>query len=604
MIIPRIVLLSLLMLASRVHGAVFVVDQYGGGTHTSIQAAINDAYDGDEIIVNEGRYREGIDFLGKAVTIRSRDPYDDAVVAATVIDGDALGHVVTFASGEPRTARLMGVTVFGGFAELGGGVFCVGATRPTLRRNVLVENFAALHGGGVYCADGAAPLLVDNEIRSNRCIGRGAGVYVADAAPVVRDNVIEFNVAACSSGGGVQVAPGGSGAVIVGNLIAHNSAIFGGGMQVDGSAPWVVGNHFLSNAAVPRGGAFSCANGAPRFYSNVLEGNQAAYGAAIEYNRGGGSLRGNTIVSNRVETAAVCLFLNSSRVELLGNIVAFHDAGIAVQALTGSTITGSHNCLFANAGGDTSGTVTLEETMSDDPLLAAVGFWEQVVGDEVPLCRQSHMRATLTGRVGSGEARFEVADYGSKFRVDVRDIPPGSYPVQLAGKRVGTLQTDERGRGRLEYSDEDGDFPPDFPHVRDGDVVEVGSVLAGAFVREVLAAFPERYRPGDAHLSVGSPCRDAYAAGEDWPPPGDRDVDGQPRVAGEGMDIGADEFIAAGTGDADGDDDVDLADYGVFQDCFGVAPLSPACAPHDLYDDGRIDLADLRLFLALLTGPG
>ena len=46
----------------------------------SIQDAIDIASNGDEIIVFAGTYNEAIDFLGKAITVRSTDPTDRAVV--------------------------------------------------------------------------------------------------------------------------------------------------------------------------------------------------------------------------------------------------------------------------------------------------------------------------------------------------------------------------------------------------------------------------------------------------------------------------------------------------------------------------------------------
>jgi len=66
----------------------------------SIQTAIDNAVDTDEIVVAPGTYFETIDFLGKAVTIRSMDPLDPVVVMNTVIDGEGSLHVVQCLSGE------------------------------------------------------------------------------------------------------------------------------------------------------------------------------------------------------------------------------------------------------------------------------------------------------------------------------------------------------------------------------------------------------------------------------------------------------------------------------------------------------------------------
>ena len=68
------------------------------GDFVTIQGAIADAgtVNGDEIVVTAGTYVENIDFLGKAITLRSAsgDPTD------TIIDGGGSGTVVTCDSGE------------------------------------------------------------------------------------------------------------------------------------------------------------------------------------------------------------------------------------------------------------------------------------------------------------------------------------------------------------------------------------------------------------------------------------------------------------------------------------------------------------------------
>jgi len=60
-------------------------------------------------------------------------------------------------------------------------------------------------------------------------------------------------------------------------------------------------------------------------------------------------------------------------------------------------------------------------------------------------------------------------------------------------------------------------------------------------------------------------------------------------------------------GDFDGDGDVDLSDFTVFQLCFGgsnnpPAPTCPAGADADLDGDGDVDLADFLIFQQNFTG--
>lgn len=62
---------------------------------TTIQAAIDIAVNGDEIIVAPGSYFEHIDFIGKAVFLHS-----SAGAATTIIDGGGVGPVVNCTSFE------------------------------------------------------------------------------------------------------------------------------------------------------------------------------------------------------------------------------------------------------------------------------------------------------------------------------------------------------------------------------------------------------------------------------------------------------------------------------------------------------------------------
>ncbi len=79
------------------------------GPGDSIQAAIDAAVDGDEIVVAPGTYFETIDFLGKAITLRSSNGPE-----VTIIDAQGVGSVVTCDSGEGPGTVLEGFTITGG----------------------------------------------------------------------------------------------------------------------------------------------------------------------------------------------------------------------------------------------------------------------------------------------------------------------------------------------------------------------------------------------------------------------------------------------------------------------------------------------------------
>ena len=116
-----------------------------------IQSAINASANGDTIIVAPGRYIENIDFLGKAITLRSIDPSDPATVAETIIDGNRSGSCVTFRSGETESSVITGFTITNGRAEYGGGIICDHAS-PVIEGNTIVGNQAKGGGGVAFLA--------------------------------------------------------------------------------------------------------------------------------------------------------------------------------------------------------------------------------------------------------------------------------------------------------------------------------------------------------------------------------------------------------------------------------------------------------------------
>jgi hypothetical protein len=106
-----------------------------GKRYSSIQPAIDDADDGDTILVSEGTYYENIDFKGKAITLTSADPCDPNVVAGTVIDAGASGDVVTFNTSEEADSLITGFTLTNGSR----GIYC-DETSPTITYCKIINN--------------------------------------------------------------------------------------------------------------------------------------------------------------------------------------------------------------------------------------------------------------------------------------------------------------------------------------------------------------------------------------------------------------------------------------------------------------------------------
>ena len=76
----------------------------GSGDYTSIQAAIDAAVTGDEVVLQPGIYNETFDYLGKGLVVRSAEgPLN------TRIDRNGAGGTVVTANGTPEGTRLEGI---------------------------------------------------------------------------------------------------------------------------------------------------------------------------------------------------------------------------------------------------------------------------------------------------------------------------------------------------------------------------------------------------------------------------------------------------------------------------------------------------------------
>ena len=235
--------------------------------YLTIQAAIEDAETGDVIIVAPGIYYENINFKGKAITVRSNDPNNLAVVALTIIDGDRRDRVVVFDNMEEEGTQLNGFTIRNGQFSLGGGIYCSGAS-PSIRNCIIEENSALSDygaGGGIYCTRSSYPFYISSSpsisnciIRENKANYSGGGISCSDSSPSFKNCIIEENEVLSdysdySIGGGVYfysssayTAP----SSMVNCLIQKNSAYFAGGGIYCYSSPLYIENCSIENNLV------------------------------------------------------------------------------------------------------------------------------------------------------------------------------------------------------------------------------------------------------------------------------------------------------------------------------------------------------------------
>ena len=146
-----------------------------GTKYNYIRHAVQDANEGDAIVAGPGTYKETVSFDGKGVTVRSQDPNNPAVVAATIIDGDA--EAVTFAAGEDANSVLTGFTVTGATR----GIYCQGAS-PTILNCQIVGNVEA----GIKLWEGSNPTIANCIVAGNG--GDGIEMWAPRVSRVITYN--------------------------------------------------------------------------------------------------------------------------------------------------------------------------------------------------------------------------------------------------------------------------------------------------------------------------------------------------------------------------------------------------------------------------------
>jgi len=274
--------------------------------YPTIQAAIDDAWNGDTILVADGTYfGEGnteIDFRGKAITIRSENGPQSCI-----IDCRRQGRALHFHSGEGREAVLEGFTIInGGNEEYGGGIRCV-ASSPTIRNCILRGNSAMQYGGGLCNSYGSSPTIVgctfeDNSCSSARIVGRGGAMANRqNSSPTVQH---------CT---------------FIGNSAGYTGGAIG---NFEGSSPRVLRCTFRANSAVSMGGAIGNWDASrPEFTQCVFVGNSTPGDGGGVYSQ-----------AKSVATLTNCIFYFNQADGSGGAI----KNNVATVILTNCTISGNH----------------------------------------------------------------------------------------------------------------------------------------------------------------------------------------------------------------------------------------------------------------------
>jgi hypothetical protein len=304
-----------------------------GDPSCSIQDAIGASAHGDEIIVAAGIYLELINFLGKAITVRSSDGRD-----VTIIDGTGLNNsVVKCVNSEGPDTVLEGFTITGGDTATNGGGMLIDNSSPSVTNCTFTEN-TATEGGGMF-VNNSSPTLINCVFTENSAVGNGAGtgngggVRNSASDPTFANCTFSSNTATTHGGG--MANDTGSSPTVANCTFSGNSASGGGGMANVGSSPKVTNSTFSENESGSGGGMFNDQSSSPRVTNCKFVRNTAVNGGGMA----------NTIGSS--PTVTNCMFAGNAQIEGGGGGGMLNDDNCS------PTVT---NCVFsgntaANGGG-------------------------------------------------------------------------------------------------------------------------------------------------------------------------------------------------------------------------------------------------------------
>lgn len=240
--VVTLVLAALALAApAAVPAGTFVVRADGTGDYPTIQSALDALAPDDVIELMPGTYtgpgNRDLDPQGKGIVVRSQsgDP------ASVVLDAEATPsdahRLFLFRSKETAACVVEGVTLTGGMSPAGsgyGGAIYVIESAPVIRNCVIEGNVATERGGGIAVVGTTGSVdavSIENCVIRGNAARRGGGVYAHSLGASITDCVITGNQA-LESGGGLFL---GAVTAVSESTVASNFSARGGGIYASAS---------------------------------------------------------------------------------------------------------------------------------------------------------------------------------------------------------------------------------------------------------------------------------------------------------------------------------------------------------------------------------
>jgi hypothetical protein len=264
---PSLVILGLLLVlvTSPAYPRTWYVKLDGTGDAPTIQAGIDSAVAGDDVLVAPGTYtwtnqgtspQLGMIRLKSGVWLHS-----EAGPEVTVLDCEDIETVI-WCSGVDDLATIEGFTITrgqrDGLPDAGGaGIHC-NAASPTIRGNIITDNAAetvwgGAGGGGIYCSYSSAPLIEDNIISLNTSESYGGGIACWNSSPTITGNFLLAD-SASTEGGAIFIYS--CDATISNNTIVASHSAVGAAIQIENDSATTIQSNIITGSS--RGAALNC----------------------------------------------------------------------------------------------------------------------------------------------------------------------------------------------------------------------------------------------------------------------------------------------------------------------------------------------------------
>ncbi len=280
------------------------------GDELTIQAGINEASEGDTVLIQPGIYEENIVFDDENIVVGSLfiTTGDTSYISETIIDGGGSGYVVTFDDYENQTSHMIGLSIRNGYfiygEDPGGGIRCGVGTSPTLQ-NIFVHDNT---GSGVTFDSSFSVQLMDSKLYRNTSSGvychwnseasfdnlevydnEGSGISLRNSDEITIENSSIYSNGTANSGGGLRITD--SNDIYLNCLeIFDNSADQGSAISVSSSIINIIDVNIHNNVAGYFGGGAIYLDDCQGLFSGMTVRNNISFDQGGGINFGGPSL--------------------------------------------------------------------------------------------------------------------------------------------------------------------------------------------------------------------------------------------------------------------------------------------------------------------------